>query len=119
MGVMNEQTLAPQPSPAPNPTLVKAPRRPHRLRNALIGSVAALALAAGGTAAWALDRFVIDHVEVSDVAAYEAEHSTTASASASGGASSQTDANSAASESSETVTSLTDTSYTPHRTGRA
>ncbi|MCF2711920.1 phosphodiester glycosidase family protein [Schaalia hyovaginalis] len=108
---MNEQALTPQPSPVPNPTPAKAPRRSHRLRNALIGSVAALALAAGGTAAWALDRFVIDHVEVSDVAAYEAEHSTTASASASGGASSQTDANSTASESSETVTSLTDTSY--------
>ena len=108
---MNEQALTPQPSPVPNPTPAKAPRRSHRLRNALIGSVAALALAVGGTAAWALDRFVIDHVEVSDVAAYEAEHSTTASASASGGASSQTDANSTASESSETVTSLTDTSY--------
>lgn len=111
MGVMNEQALTPQPSPVPNPTPAKAPRRSHRLRNALIGSVAALALAVGGTVAWALDRFVIDHVEVSDVAAYEAEHSTTASASASGGASSQTDANSTASESSETVTSLTDTSY--------
>jgi exopolysaccharide biosynthesis protein len=29
-------------------------------------------LAAGGGTAWALDRFVIDHVEISDVSAYEA-----------------------------------------------
>ena len=32
-----------------------------------------LLLVAGGIAWWALDRFVIDHVEVGDVAAYEAE----------------------------------------------
>ncbi|WP_412932372.1 phosphodiester glycosidase family protein [Microbacterium jepli] len=35
-------------------------------------------LAAGGTAAWAADRFLIEHVEISDVSAYEAEHSPTA-----------------------------------------
>ncbi|GHD78353.1 uncharacterized protein DUF2233 [Salinibacterium amurskyense] len=34
-------------------------------------------LGLGSTAAWALDRFVIEHVEISDVAQYEAENSTT------------------------------------------
>nr|WP_231555010.1 phosphodiester glycosidase family protein [Microbacterium sp. ZOR0019] len=37
-------------------------------------------LATGGTAAWAVDRFLIEHVEISDVSAYEAENSTTSSA---------------------------------------
>lgn len=107
---MNEQTPAPQPSPAPNPTPADEARRSHRLRNTLIASVAALALAAGGTAAWALDRFVIDHVEVSDVAAYEAEHSAKSTASTAGA--SQTGASSAPAGSTASVTSLTDTSYT-------
>ena len=31
-----------------------------------------MTLVAGGTSAWALNRFVIDHVEISDVTAYEA-----------------------------------------------
>ncbi|WRS29937.1 phosphodiester glycosidase family protein [Actinomycetaceae bacterium MB13-C1-2] len=35
-------------------------------------------LVAVGISAWALDRFVIDHVEISDVAAYEAAQSPTA-----------------------------------------
>ena len=38
----------------------------------------ALVLPAGAGAAWALDRFVIQHVEITDVAAYEAENSTVA-----------------------------------------
>lgn len=49
----------------------------RRLRIALIASGTALTLGLGGAAAWALDRFVIPHVEISDVAAYEAAHSTT------------------------------------------
>lgn len=48
----------------------------RRLRLALIASGVALTLGLGGTAAWALDRFVIPHVEIDDVAAYEAAHST-------------------------------------------
>ncbi len=44
-------------------------------RNILIGSSLTVALALGGVAAWALDRFVIQHVEVADVSTYEAEHS--------------------------------------------
>ena len=38
----------------------------------------ALVLPAGAEAVWALDRFVIQHVEITDVAAYEAENSTVA-----------------------------------------
>lgn len=50
----------------------------------IIGSALALTLALGGTTTWALDRFVIEHAEITDVDAYEAAHS---SAAASAGAS--------------------------------
>lgn len=40
-------------------------------------SVTVVALVATGGSAWALDRFVIPHVEITDVAAYEAGQSTT------------------------------------------
>jgi exopolysaccharide biosynthesis protein len=48
-----------------------APRRLSR-RTFLLGGSAGFALLAGGGATWALDRFVIDHVAVDDVASYEA-----------------------------------------------
>lgn len=51
------------------------PREKHTRRRLLMGGAAVLGLAATGTSAWALDRFVIDHTEISDVAAYEAAHS--------------------------------------------
>ena len=61
---------------APGPTGRKAPpREKHTRRRFLMGGAAVLGLAATGTSAWALDRFVIDHTEISDVAAYEAAHS--------------------------------------------
>ncbi len=41
----------------------------------------ALVLPAGAGAVWALDRFVIQHVQITDVAAYEAENSTVATVS--------------------------------------
>ena len=41
-------------------------------RTFLLGGGAGFALLAGGGATWALDRYVVDHVEVSDVASYEA-----------------------------------------------
>ena len=47
------------------------PRR-RRVRTAVIAAATSLTLAAGGTTAWALDRFVVDHVEIADVDAYEA-----------------------------------------------
>ncbi|RLQ81833.1 phosphodiester glycosidase family protein [Salinibacterium amurskyense] len=54
-----------------------AHKRTLRKRNIIIGSVLVVVLGLGSTAAWALDRFVIEHVEISDVAQYEAENSTT------------------------------------------
>jgi exopolysaccharide biosynthesis protein len=61
-------------------TDLKEPRRPRRaLRRALfsIGAVVALIL---GTAGWALNRYVIDHVKIADVAAYEAKLAATSTA---------------------------------------
>lgn len=46
--------------------------RKSRIRRAIVGSTLALALVGGGGAYWALDRYVIDHVQISDVDAYEA-----------------------------------------------
>lgn len=50
----------------------KTPRRRSRRFWIITASALVVVLAAGGGTAWALDRFVIPHVEVSDVAAYEA-----------------------------------------------
>src|SRR4051794_30984825 len=49
------------------------PRR--RVRRAVVSVITAVALTAGGSTAWALNRYVIDHVSISDVSAYEAAHS--------------------------------------------
>ena len=60
--------------PRTRPDGVPADRRPRRrrLRRSLLVSTLVLLLAVGGGSAWALDRFVIDHVEIADVEAYEA-----------------------------------------------
>lgn len=50
-----------------------AKSRKHPRRRFLLGGAAVLGLAATGTSAWALNRFVIDHVEVNDVTALEAK----------------------------------------------
>ena len=42
-------------------------------RTIIIGSAIAVALTLGGGTAWALDRFVIPHVEITDVDSYEAQ----------------------------------------------
>lgn len=47
------------------------------MRRAVLAGTLALTLSAGGATAWALDRFVIEHVEISDVAAYEASQGVT------------------------------------------
>lgn len=49
-------------------------------RSFLLGGAALLGLSATGASAWALDRFVIDHTEIEDVAAYEAASSSSSSA---------------------------------------
>ena len=87
-------------APVPGPPR-RARRRMSRTRKTVLALVLALVLAAGSGTAWALDRFVIDHVEISDVAAYEA-----AQAAASGQGSSAT----TSSSSSDAV--VTDTTYT-------
>jgi hypothetical protein len=47
-----------------------------RRRKAIVSATIVTTLVVGGGAAWALDRFLIPHVEISDVSAYEAENST-------------------------------------------
>ena len=54
----------------------------HPRRRFLLGGAAVLGLAATGTSAWALNRFVIDHVEVGDVTALEAKAQNAAGSSA-------------------------------------
>lgn len=86
----------------PTRPLDRAPaqkRRRTRIRNAAIAGGLAVLLSAGGTAAWAVDRFLIEHVEISDVSAYEAENSSTSSGTSS-----------ATADDSSAVT--TETSYT-------
>jgi exopolysaccharide biosynthesis protein len=48
-----------------------------RTRRTLLASGLVVVLALGGGSAWALDRFVVDHVEIADVDAYEAAQSGT------------------------------------------
>src|SRR6478735_7031356 len=40
-------------------------------RRVAVGTALVLVLPLGGATAWALDRFVVEHVEISDVSAYE------------------------------------------------
>lgn len=84
---------------------------------------------AGGGTAWALDRFVIDHVEISDVSAYEASMAgtttagtttagtTTAGTSASSSSTSTSTSGTTGSTTGSTDAVLTDTSYTSDDTG--
>ncbi|MDQ0662915.1 exopolysaccharide biosynthesis protein [Arthrobacter ulcerisalmonis] len=64
-----------------------ATRKPGRFRRAVTAGAVAFTLSAGGAAAWAVDRYVVPHVEISDVSAYQASQAgTTADTStASGG----------------------------------
>lgn len=50
-----------------------------RVGRIVAGGVTALVLAAGGGTAWALDHYVVDHVQIADVDAYEAAHTGTTS----------------------------------------
>ncbi len=78
-------------------------RRGGRIRTAVIAGVFVLLLTAGGAAAWAVDRFLIEHVEIADVSAYEAANSSVTSGADSG----------ATSDGDEDATAVvTDTTYT-------
>lgn len=57
--------------------LKKTQRKGSRVRRAVVAGAVALMLSMGGATAWALDRFVIRHVEISDVSAYEASQAGT------------------------------------------
>ena len=96
----------PQPSTssAPEPPVVAPPPR-RRRRRLLLGGGLALTLALGGTTAWALDRFVVEHVEIADVSAYEASQAS-ASGSAEAATSSGTSDAGAASSSDGTSVSV-------------
>lgn len=75
-------------------------RKGGRTRRAVVSAVLAVSLSAGGAAAWALDRFVIPHAQITNVSEYEASQAgttTTSDNSASG--------------------VVTDTSYTQGDTG--
>lgn len=85
------------PADPADPRDVRRIRR-RRRRNALIASALVLTVAAGGSAAWAVDRFLIPKVQISDVAAYEAANGT-----ATGGADEADE---------ESVATLTGDSYT-------
>ncbi|MFT4230430.1 MAG: phosphodiester glycosidase family protein [Microbacterium sp.] len=56
--------------------------RRRRTRAALVAAGLTVTLSAGGAAVWAADRFLVEHVEISDVSAYEAEHSAQSSSTA-------------------------------------
>ena len=109
---MLPDTAAP-PAPAQRPTT----RR--RIRRIVIASVLAITLVAGGTSAWALNRFVIDHVEISDVTAYEASVAAAAGSTDAGSTASNGTAGSAGSTATSSDTAddsgvapvITDTSY--------
>ena len=92
---------APTPDTPPTPAGRRRKRTPPPAkrpiaRRAFLAGGLALLLTAGGSAAWAANRFLIPHVEVTDVAAYEAEHSTSTPT---------------AEATPTTETTLTDTSY--------
>jgi exopolysaccharide biosynthesis protein len=77
-------------------------RKASRIRRAVVAGAVALTLSAGGATAWALDRFVVQHVEISDVSAYEASQAGTST-----GATADT-----ATDSNGSTAVTTDTSYT-------
>ncbi|MFV0435440.1 MAG: phosphodiester glycosidase family protein [Leucobacter sp.] len=70
------QQPAPAPAPAPAPSPAQAPDpaagRRRKRKRILISASLAFALVAGGSAAWAADRFLIPKVEVDNASEYEA-----------------------------------------------
>ena len=76
----------------------------RRLRNTVIASGLVVALSGGAGAVWAVDRFLVEHVEIADVSEYEAQNSSTDSTA---DATETTDA-AAAADAVVTATSYTD-----------
>ncbi|MFI2564056.1 phosphodiester glycosidase family protein [Paenarthrobacter sp. NPDC018779] len=76
-------------------------RKGSRTRRAVVSAVLAVTLSAGGAAAWALDRFVIPHAQITNVSAYEASQAGTTTTS----------------DTTNESAVVTDTSYTQGDTG--
>ncbi len=74
---MTERTDT-RPTPAPgSPPWARSEDKQHgwrRGRRILLGASLAVTLVLASVSAWALDRYVIEHVEISNVTEYEAEH---------------------------------------------
>lgn len=68
--------------PSPTPSERPPVRRRRRIVRRVLAGTGVLALAAGGVGYWALDEYVVDHVEIADVVAYEAEQQATTTTSA-------------------------------------
>ncbi|MFE5839211.1 phosphodiester glycosidase family protein [Arthrobacter sp. NPDC056493] len=77
-----------EPGP-PGPARKRSKARPTR--RAILAGALALTLSAGGATAWALDRFVVQHVEISDVSAYEAAQGASSDATTVGSSASVSD----------------------------
>lgn len=92
-----------------------------RLRKSVLASALAVTLAAGGTAVWAVDRFVVEKVEISNVSEYEASQTAATSAGSASDSSATDDSGTTdtdtasstdtAADSADTKEILTDTSY--------
>jgi len=78
MVVMTEPTPPADPStpeqPAPDQPAPERPRAHRRRRAVTLAAAVALLLPVGGVTVWAANRFLVEHVEIQDVSAYEAEH---------------------------------------------
>ena len=79
------------------------PRPRHRVRRAVIATALAVVLAGGSATAWALDRYVVDHVDIADVDAFVAARTT--------GSSEDSSADTADPATSSSAGVITDTTY--------
>lgn len=104
---------SPRDDSAPGCGTVTAPAARRVARRTFLTAGLVVVLGAGGAAWWAADRFLIPHVEVTDVAAYEAEHSSaTITDAAAGSAASPTVTDSTFDDGSTSVTLATMTTGT-------
>jgi exopolysaccharide biosynthesis protein len=78
-----------------------AKKNRRRTRNTVIAFGLVLLLSGGGATAWAVERFLVEHVEIADVSAYEAENSAV-----------DTSADVETEEGTQAEATVTDTSYT-------
>jgi exopolysaccharide biosynthesis protein len=87
----NSPTAEIQPDHAEQPGPARKRSKAKPTRRAILAGALALTLSAGGATAWALDRFVVQHVEISDVSAYEAAQGVSSEATTVGSSASVTD----------------------------